>query len=109
VLRHERAIVVAHFNFSCTLFATFNRNSEENKLGGRKIMKIVIRAMLFATALAFAALSVPVPTPTPEPPMQATTSFSVPVPTPTPEPPSQFSSVPVPTPTPEPPVQFQAV
>jgi hypothetical protein len=69
--------------------------SEENILEGREIMKITIRALLFAAALAVAAPGVPLPTPTPEPPIQfqATTLFGVPLPSPTPEPPAKFQAV----------------
>ena len=112
---HRFANVVAHWSFSCTLLGNLTFLKRQ-KLGGKKTMKIAIRAMLFTTVLVLAASGVPVPTPTPDPPMQsqAPTTFGVPVPTPTPDPPARFcattiAGVPVPTPTPDPPVQFQTV
>jgi hypothetical protein len=66
------AIIVAVFDFSCTLLATFGTKNKPRKKWEEKIMKIVTRAFLCTLLLAVVSLqSVPLPVPTSLPPAQA--------------------------------------
>jgi hypothetical protein len=63
----RHAILVALFNFSCTLLANLAVFLKA-KLEDRKVMKIAMRVLIFMTVLAAA---VPLPTPDPNPPVQS--------------------------------------